>query len=201
MEPTTFSGGPRALPLTITFAGHASQLDFLSALDCEKLTHSSQTNCASVKIQLRGGSSLACKYVSDMKESPQAVMSSSKEFFNLYSTPSFDGDFTRGVICYDGGGWSAQSESRFQLLQEALTELQMQNWKAKINGSGGTPVALRRVSSPQEAVEVLESEVKKREGQKGGKKWAYFQHCQQQAPSGDVRTGVGSHPNNMFLSG
>lgn len=31
------SGGPRTLPLTITFAGSASQLDFLSSLDCEKV--------------------------------------------------------------------------------------------------------------------------------------------------------------------
>ncbi|GMH71395.1 hypothetical protein TL16_g05637 [Triparma laevis f. inornata] len=128
------------------------------------MTHSSQTNCASVIVQLKGvrPSSLACKYISDLKEPESATMESAKEFFNRYSSPAFDGDFTRGVICYDGGGWSAQSENRFQRLQQSLTELQMENWKKKINGGGGTPVNLRRVSSPQEAVEVLESEVKKR---------------------------------------
>ena len=94
-------------------------------------------------------------------DSSAAYANSGRRFFNLYSSASFDGDFTSGVILYDGGDWSDLTSLRFVRLQSALVAEQLDNFRKFENGGGGTPVSLRPCLSPLDAVEILESEVER----------------------------------------
>ena len=80
------------------------------------------------------------------------------------------------MILYDAGVvWDDSSSLRFIGLQSALVNRQLENYKNGRNGGGGTPVSLRPCLGPEDAAEVLESEVERRKGQVGGQKYTYFQ--------------------------
>ena len=167
MDSAVFAGGPRSIPLTTTFAAPSSTLPFIASLTpcCSRLQHSHSPDVATVAVSLEhdGETKLHAKYVTDgdMEAAPDRTLESCKAFFNQYSAPSFDGDFTTGVILYDGGSWPSPTSLRFVNLQSALTASQLSNFKSGANGGGGTPVSLRPCLSPKDAVEVLESEVQR----------------------------------------
>ena len=176
----TFSGGPRVLNETIiTFPSPASTLSFVASLSATSVVHSNNESTATVTANgLVGGNSFSCLYVDLDADGEDIDEPALLKFYNNYSSPSFDGDFSRGVILLSSTQWNKQNVwDTYHSLCLLCMKQQLENHKTSHNGSGGTPVGLRPVwGSGEEAAAVFEDEVLRRRetGGVGGKKWQRF---------------------------